>query len=91
MFYTAKNNWIPGADDFTVGDRVINADDQTQILGEVQASYYFNIVACQFFHIWVVRNRFQSTFTTNPFRNPFLNFGVILEVRWMQFGRWTLD
>jgi hypothetical protein len=34
----------------------------------------------QFFHIWMVRSRFDSVFTKNPFRNMHMNFGVLLEV-----------
>ena len=40
-----------------------------------------SLQACQFWHIWVVRVRYESVFQRNPFRSLAMNFGVVIEVR----------
>ena len=79
---TIKNNWVTNSDPFYAASsgRTFSREEQTTILGQVQASYYFNVVMCQFWHIWIVRNRFQSSLAKNPFRNVFTNIGVLCEV-----------
>ena len=81
IFNTATNSWVTDPNDLTLANgRVLGGDEQTQILAEVQSAYYFTIVACQFFHIWIVRNRFESFFKRSPFRNFYMNCGVLVEV-----------
>ena len=81
-FTTEENQWtflepVP----FAKGSRIYSREEQYTILKQVNAAVFFNIVVCQFFHVWVVRTRLESVFARNPFRNETMNFGVILEVR----------
>jgi hypothetical protein len=81
IFNTASNCWTANPDDFVVRGRVYDADEQALILAQAQAGVYFTTVAGQFFHVWSVRVRYESIFQRNPFRNMYLNFGVLVEVR----------
>ena len=31
-------------------------------------------------HIWIVRCRYESVFLRNPFRNVYMNYGVVIEI-----------
>lgn len=62
---TAFTNFVIGAPQITaeLNGQVYNAEEQLQILSEVQTSYYAIIVLSQFMHIWVCRTRTTSIFT----------------------------
>jgi len=83
VYNTNSNYWsiTGGNPDFTKPDgSVLNSDEQVYILKQLNAASLFNIVACQFWHIWSCRVRFESMFTRNPFRNLSLDAGVVLEI-----------
>jgi len=70
VYNTNSNYWsiTGGNPDFTKPDgSVLNSDEQVYILKQLNAASLFNIVACQFWHIWSCRVRFESMFTRNPF------------------------
>jgi magnesium-transporting ATPase (P-type) len=80
--FTNQDNWTFGNENtFHRYGRVFTAADQDRILKELNATVFFNIVLCQFWYIWLVRVRFESVCTCNPFRNFFMYYGVLLEVR----------
>jgi magnesium-transporting ATPase (P-type) len=66
---------------FTSNGRAYSPAFQKTILAEANAAWFFNIVMCQFWHIWFVRFRYDSVFQRNPFQNAPLLFGVVLEAR----------
>lgn len=69
--------------------RIFTPHDQKVIVRELNAATFFNIVTCQFWHIWVVRNRLESIFARSPFRNDSMNYGVIIALTLMVIIIWV--
>jgi len=83
VYNTNANYWsiTGGNPDFHTDDgAVVDSALQVKILKQLNAAALFNIVACQFWHIWSCRVRFESMFQRNPFRNLSLNMGVLAEI-----------
>ncbi len=78
--FSSDTHWInSGAQNFTVGDLTFTAEDQANILAEVQSGYWITLVMCQFWHVWMCKTRVISLFKHNM-RNWTMNMGVIIEV-----------
>jgi magnesium-transporting ATPase (P-type) len=79
--FTNQDNWTFGNENaFVHKGRIYTALEQERILKELNAALFFNIVLCQFWHIWFVRARIESFFDRSPLRNPSMNYGVLLSV-----------
>ena len=67
----------PGQSYTTSDGRVYDNSEQVEILWQVQATWFYMIVAAQALHIWVVRTSTVSIFQHGLFSNKYTNIGVL--------------
>jgi len=73
--------WVAGAPDMILPNgKILNDNQQAEILSQAQTLYWFSVVVCQVFHVFINRTRTQSILKHGLFGNMVTNYGVCIEI-----------